>query len=305
MQHCTIRALQRFEGEITFAHVACRCRDDGQLEAVVSGQIELPIECAAFAPRSQFEVLRIDGAAPAIVPQHIRLAQPWHGTVPTVPTVDELRTSGVFEEDVPAIIEHEVARAAAGMWPYGRRPPDAIEQFPALDAETAAMALCYAIERLPASEEATGLSGVASELRARLIEHLVGRAAPGGSDDAEPALRPREPGDPPPEPGTIADPEGYAVALASGAIREIPPDSPEAVAAPAAVEAPPPSDPPVDATQPLGHRAAREAGLRSLAELPDRGQSLRAIVHQHGLEGIGNAKSEMIAAILAHEFPEG
>jgi hypothetical protein len=260
MKHCIIRALRPFEGSIIFAHVETRCRADGLVEAVMTGQTELPIECATFAQAySQFEVQVVDGAAPPLVPQGLRIAQPWHGMVPTVPTLDELVTSGVAEADAEAIRDHEARCAEAGLWPYGVNPPPAI-----------------------------------------WTEHLAQRDPPVEA-----------PGEVfTPEPGEIADPVAYEAALAAGAIGEIPAGDLPA-AAPAAEDGPKldlPAAAPAPAAEPaagVSHFEARRAELMRLAELPDRGGALREIVRNHNMTGVGNAKTEMIEAILAQEFPNG
>jgi len=266
MKHCTIRALRPFEGSIILAHVEVRCRADGLVESTLTGQVELPIECAAFArPYAQLDVQEVDGAAPPLVPQALRIAQPWHGTVPTVPTLDELVTSGVAEADAEAVRAHEARCAAAGLWPYGVGAPDLTVQFDfsafvaKVQPGELATALCYAIERLPASPEATELSVRASDLR-RDVESF------------EKALR--------------ESPRATAPVTEDGPKIDLP-----------ATPAPPPAD--------LSHFEARRAELVRLSELPDRGGSLRDIIRNHNLAGVGNAKSEMIEAILAHEFPNG
>lgn len=63
-------------------------------------------------------------------------------------------------------------------------------------------------------------------------------AAPDTGAAGHAELRPREPGDPPPEPGTVEDPDAYAAAIAAGHIAEIPPEGLEAP--------PPPVEPPGD-----------------------------------------------------------
>lgn len=258
MKHCIIRALRPFEGSIIFAHVETRCRADGLVEAVLTGQTELPIECAVFARSyAQFEVEEVEGAAPPLVPQALRIAQPWHGTVPTVPTLDELVTSGVAEADAEAIRDHEARCAQAGLWPYGvNAPPEA------------------------------------------WTEYLAQR-------DEVPELRPLAPGESfDPQPGTIADPAAYEAAKAAGQIVEIPPGDPRATA-PVTEDGPKLDLPAAPHAEALSHFEARRAELVRLSELPDRGGSLRDIIRNHNLSGVGNAKSEMIEAILAHEFPNG